>query len=89
MTTGPRVGSSSELCETPVGVLTSTAFGTVVGSTLQIGAIPPLAQTPKLNDPGVAVNPRAWSELNPSCPVSTTLKPSTASSGSPDMRAVS
>src|SRR5262244_3968567 len=41
MTTGPRVGSSSVACETPCGVITSTAFGTVPGSTWQIDAVPP------------------------------------------------
>ena len=33
MVTAPRVGSSSVSCETPGGVITSTAFGTVPGST--------------------------------------------------------
>ena len=41
MTTGPRVGSSSVAWETPDGVITSTAFGTVDGLTEQIGAVPP------------------------------------------------
>ena len=75
MTTGPRVGSSSVAWETPAGVITSTAFGTVAGSTEQTGAVPPGAHTPKLKSPGVAVKARAWSVLNPSWPVSTTLKP--------------
>src|SRR5258708_863858 len=75
MVTVPRVGSSSVACETPAGVITSTAFGTVPGSTKQIGAVPPGAQTPNRNDCGVGANPRAWSPLNPSCPVSTTVKP--------------
>ena len=43
MTTGPRVGSSSVAWETPAGVMTSMAFGTVVGSTAQIGLVPPTA----------------------------------------------
>src|ERR1700722_2005902 len=75
MTTGPRVGLSSVAWETPAGVSTSMALGTVVGSTKQIGALLPAAQTPNVSGPGVAVKARAWSELNPSWPVSTTLKP--------------
>src|ERR1700722_16001919 len=75
MTTGPRVGLSSVAWETPAGVITSMALGTVVGSTERIGAVPPGAHTPNVKPPGVAVNARAWSELNPSWPVSTTLKP--------------
>src|SRR5215510_7861419 len=75
MTTGPRVGSSSVACDTPCGVITSTAFGTVFGSTEQIGAVPPGAHTPNRNACGAGAKPRAWSELNPSCPVSTTLNP--------------
>ena len=75
MTTGPRVGSSSVAWETPGGVITSMAFGTVSGSTVQIGAVPPGAHTPNVKPPGVAVKLRAWSVPNPSCPVSTTLKP--------------
>src|SRR5690349_21756781 len=71
----PRVGSSSVSCETPPGVITSTAFGTVPGSVEQIGEVPPGAQTPNRNGWAVAANPRAWSPLNPSCPVSTTVKP--------------
>ena len=46
MTTGPSVGFSSVACETPAGVITSMALGTVAGSTEQIGAVPPVAQTP-------------------------------------------
>ena len=46
MTTGPRVGLSSVACETPAGVITSMALGTVDGSTEQIGVVPPGAQTP-------------------------------------------
>jgi len=61
--------------DTPAGVITSTAFGTVFGSAEQTGALPPTAHTPNVKPPGVAVKPRAWSELNPSWPVSTTLKP--------------
>src|SRR5204863_2154632 len=75
MITGPRVGSSSVAWETPAGVSTSTALGTVFGSAEQTGAVPPDAHTPKLKSPGVALKPRAWSGLNPSWPVSTTLKP--------------
>src|SRR5215468_1638922 len=59
MTTGPRVGSSSVACETPCGVITSTAFGTVPGSTWQIEAVPPGAHTPNWNGCGVAAKPRA------------------------------
>src|ERR1700722_4136483 len=73
MTTGPRVGSSSVACVTPDGVMTSMALGTVVGPTLQIGLVPSGAQTPNEKAPAGWVKARAWSELNPSCPVSTTL----------------
>ena len=59
MTTGPRVGSSSLAWETPAGVMTSTAFGTVDGPAEQTGAVPPGAHTPNVNDPGVAVKARA------------------------------
>ena len=72
--TGPAVGSSSVAWLTPSGVSTSTAFGTLPGSTAQIGLLPPGAQTPNEKSPGVGVNPRAWSGENPSCPVSTTVK---------------
>src|SRR5690348_15297402 len=41
MATVPLVGSSSSACETPAGVITSIALGTVVGSTLQIASVPP------------------------------------------------
>src|SRR5690348_11475334 len=75
MTTGPSVGSSSMACDTPDGVSTSTAFGTVPGSTAQIALPPPGAQTPKANGAAVAANARAWSGLNPSWPVSTTVNP--------------
>src|SRR5581483_345825 len=75
MTTAPALGSSSVAWETPGGVITSTAFGTVPGSATQIRAVPPGAQTPNEKSPGVAVNARAWSGLKPSCPVSTTLNP--------------
>src|ERR1017187_5048212 len=75
MTTGPRVGLSSVAWETPVGVSTSTAFGTVAGSTLQIGAVPPGAQTPNVKTRGVAVKARARARMNPTAAVSTTLKP--------------
>src|SRR5438132_13859697 len=75
MTTEPRVGSSSVAWETPAGVITSTAFGTVAGLAEQTGAVPPEAHTPNVKPPGVAVKLRAWSVPNPSWPVSTTLKP--------------
>ena len=75
MTTGPEVGSSSVAWETPGGVITSTAFGTPAGSAEQTAAVPPGAHTPNVKPPGVAVNARAWSELKPSWPVSTTLNP--------------
>jgi hypothetical protein len=73
MTTGPGTGSSSVDCETPGGESTSIAFGAVFGLTAQIGLVPPGAQTPNVNWPGVAVNARAWSGLKPSWPVSTTV----------------
>src|SRR5512135_1947358 len=75
MVTGPRVGSSSVAWETPAGVRTSMALGTVLGSAAQTGAVPPGAHTPNVKPPGVAVKLRAWSVPNPSWPVSTTLKP--------------
>src|SRR5712691_9242898 len=75
MTTGPRVGSSSVAWETPGGVITSTAFGTVAGSAEQTGAVPPGGHTPNVKPPAVVVKLRAWSVPNPSWPVSTTLKP--------------
>ena len=59
MTTGPRVGSSSVACVTPGGVMTSMALGTALGSNVQIDALPPDAQTPNVNAPGVAVKARA------------------------------
>jgi hypothetical protein len=43
--------------------MTSMAFGTVEGSTAQIGLIPPAAHTPNEKAPGVAVNPQAGSAL--------------------------
>ena len=45
MATGPRVGSSSVAWDTPAGVITSIAFGTVFGATEQTGAVPPAAHT--------------------------------------------
>jgi len=48
MTTGPRVGSSSVAWETPGGVITSMAFGTVDGPAEQMGAVLPAAQTPNV-----------------------------------------
>ena len=59
MATGPRVGSSSVACETPAGVITSTAFGTVPGSTEQIGWVPRGAHTPNVNGPAVRRERRA------------------------------
>ena len=41
MTTGLMVGSSSVAWETPAGVITSMAFGTLLGSNEQTGAVPP------------------------------------------------
>src|SRR5215471_8500540 len=52
--------------------MTSMAFGIVPGSVVQMGLVPPGAQTPNRKSCGVAANPRAWSELKPFCPVSTT-----------------
>src|ERR1700677_1840803 len=75
MTTAPRVGLSSVACDTPGGVMTSIALGTGVGSTEQMGAVQPGAHTPSVYAPGVAVKARARSELKPSWPVRTTLKP--------------
>src|SRR5262249_34956750 len=40
ITTGPAVGSSSVAWLTPLGVMTSIAFGTVPGSTEQMGETP-------------------------------------------------
>src|SRR5216683_912315 len=74
MTTGPRVGSSSVAWDTPGGVMTSIAFGTVPGSAEQIGLSPPAAHTPNSYGWGVAAKARAWSGLNPSWPVRTTAK---------------
>src|SRR6185312_9232027 len=74
MTTGPRVGSSSVAWDTPAGVSTSMALGTVPGSTEHTGLVPSAGQTPNVNPPAGWVNVRAWSGLNPSCPVSTTVK---------------
>src|SRR5204862_5826444 len=70
--TGPRVGSSSAAWSTPAGVSTSSAFGAVAGSAVQIGAVPPAAQRPNVYCPAVGVNGLAWSGELPSCPVSTT-----------------
>ena len=60
---------------TPAGVITSSAFGTVAGSTVQSGSVLAVAQTPNWNCCGVDWKPRAWSGLKPSCPVRTTVKP--------------
>jgi hypothetical protein len=65
-TTGPIVGSSSVACETPEGVIVSITLGTVFGRSEQIGLVPPDAQTPNVKLPGVVVNARARSGLNPS-----------------------
>jgi hypothetical protein len=59
MITGPRVGSSSVICDTPAGVMTSMALGTVAGSTEQIGLAPPAGHTPNENACAVALNARA------------------------------
>ena len=59
MTTGPRVGSSSVAWETPAGVITSTALGTVPGSAEQTGAVPSGTHTPNRNGCAVAAKPRA------------------------------
>src|SRR5690348_16505104 len=75
MTTGPGTGLSSVAWDTPAGVITSMALGTVAGSTAHSGAVFPAAQTPNVKPPGVGVKARAWSELNPSWPARTTLKP--------------
>src|SRR4029453_8303440 len=74
-TTAPSNGFSSVAWLTPAGGITSTAFGTVLGSTVQIGELSPGAQTPNVNSSGVAAKPRAlsWSSLKPSWPVSTTV----------------
>ena len=45
MATGPTVGSSSVAWDTPGGVSTSTAFGTVSGLAEQTAAVPPGAHT--------------------------------------------
>src|SRR5213594_2779304 len=74
-TTGTLVGSSSVAWEVSAGVITSTAFGTLLGGNVQIGAVPPGAHTPNWNSCAVGWKPRAWSLLKPSWPVSTTLKP--------------
>src|SRR5471032_495646 len=58
---------------TPAGGITSTAFGTVPGSTVQCGSELATAQTPNWKSCGVDWNPRAWSQLKPSWPVSTTV----------------
>src|SRR5262249_27308471 len=71
--TGPVSGLSSVAWSRPAGVIVSITFGTVFGSTAQIGLFPPGAHTPKLNGCGVAANERAWSELNPSWPVRATV----------------
>lgn len=74
-TTGPVVGSSSVAWEAPGGVSRSITFGTVEGSTEQMGLVPPGAQTPKVYPLGVVVKALAWSGLKPSWPVRTTVKP--------------
>jgi hypothetical protein len=49
MTTGPGAGSSSVAWDTPAGVSTSVALGTVPGSTEHTGLVPPAGQTPNMN----------------------------------------
>jgi len=49
--------------------MTSSAFGTVPGSTVQCGSLEAVAHTPNWNSWGVAAKLLAWSGLNPSCPV--------------------
>ncbi len=49
--------------------------GTVPGSNVQCGSVLAVAQTPNWKSCGVGWKPRAWSELKPSWPVSTTVKP--------------
>jgi hypothetical protein len=61
------------------GVSTSTAFGTSSGGrNVQCGSALAVAQTPNWKSCGVGWNPRAWSGLNPSWPVRTTVKPQPA-----------
>ena len=55
--------------------LGAVAFGTVLGLTPQCGSLLAVAQTPNWKSCGVGWKPRAWSELKPSWPVSTTVKP--------------
>ena len=50
------------------------AFGTVAGSKVQCGSALAVAHTPNWKAAGVGWNPRAWSGLNPSWPVSITVK---------------
>ena len=49
------------------------AFGTVFGSTVQCASVLAVAQTPNWKSCGVGAKPLAWSGLNPSWPVSTTV----------------
>ena len=56
-------------------MITSIAFGTVPGSTVQCGSALAVAQTPNWKSCGVGWKPRAWSALKPSWPVRTTVKP--------------
>src|SRR5260370_40875233 len=51
------------------------AFGTVAGSAVQWASVLGAAQTPNWYGCGVGAKPRAWSALNPSWPVSTTVNP--------------
>ncbi len=71
--TGPLSGLSSVAWSTPAGVIVSITLGTVLGSTAQIGLVPPAAQTPNWNCCGVAAHVRADPGLNPSCPVRATV----------------
>jgi hypothetical protein len=54
-TTGTLVGSSSVAWEVSAGVITSTAFGTLLGGNVQIGAVPPGAHTPNWNSCAVGL----------------------------------
>ena len=58
---------------TPLGVIVSITFGTVAGRPCSAGRCWRAAHTPNWKSCGVGWNPRAWSELNPSWPVSATV----------------
>ena len=57
MTTGPRVGLSSVACDTPGGVMTSMALGTVDGSTEQVQAVGTPAPSAAGTSPGLPPSP--------------------------------